>query len=255
MKLINNPRIYITKGAVLYIGTVVDTAFHKHPAIQITISLENKFAIHFKQDTVTTDMIILNSNTEHKLIGRDGIQALILIEPESVYSSFLKKHIGKNEYLLLEMKNHIISSLNTINENDFSLTGLIKKLCLTLDDSPAMKVIHDNRINEIINFIESIDEKKITVRELASHVSLSESRLQHLFKSQTGISIKKYLQWKRLIDGVAVIIGGKDFTYSSHEAGFSDSAHMSRTFKESIGLNLSEIFHSSRSVQVILLDK
>jgi AraC-like DNA-binding protein len=53
-----------------------------------------------------------------------------------------------------------------------------------------------------------------------------------------------------LIDGINIIINNKNFTYASHEAGFADSAHMSRTFKEMFGINLQDIFKNSRSVQV-----
>ncbi|MCK5200393.1 MAG: hypothetical protein KAR21_18680, partial [Spirochaetales bacterium] len=50
------------------------------------------------------------------------------------------------------------------------------------------------------------------------------------------------------------IIKGTDFTEAAYAAGFSDSAHLSRTFKRMFGItmfNLFKNFSNSRFVQVI----
>jgi AraC-like DNA-binding protein len=256
MKISTDSKLYITKGAALFIGTIADTVFHKHHSIQITISLKKSFVMQIGNKTINTGSIIINSGIDHKLIGIDDIQALLLIDPESAYGCIFKNHIWNNKYLNIKINNHIKSYLENTNDKDFCIIEIIRQIAIVCGASTNnKKIINDIRINKIINLIETIDEKKVTIKNLASVISLSESRLQHLFKNHTGISIKKYLQWKRMIDGVNIIVSGKDFTFSSHEAGFSDSAHMSRTFKEMFGINLSDIFKNSRSVQVVICNK
>lgn len=247
--------LYITKGAVLYLGTIADTEIHKHHSIQIVFSIKNSFSLQIDNKTYNSASFIINSNIDHKLTGYGGIQALLLIEPESTYGFLFKEYIGKNRFIKVELNKDIPDYLENLNDKDFRIIEIIRRIALILGISPDKAPGADLRINKVISFIETIDEKKVTIKKLASYIHLSESRMQHLFKEQVGISIKKYLQWKRMIDAINVVITGKDFTFSSYEAGFSDSAHMSRTFKEMFGMNLSDIFKNSRSIQVIACDR
>ncbi|MFW6030070.1 MAG: helix-turn-helix domain-containing protein [Halanaerobiales bacterium] len=110
----------------------------------------------------------------------------------------------------------------------------------------------DDRVHRTVVMIEDSDYKKLALNELANNVALSESRLQHIFKKQIGISIKRYMLWKRIIDGIKIIAGGTNFTFAAHKAGFADSAHMSRTFKRMFGITLSDLFKNSSFVQVLI---
>ena len=252
MKLTKNSKLYITKGAALYLGSVIDTEFHKHHALQFTFGLKNDFEIIIEENSLVTKSILLNINCNHKLIGKDGVQALLLVEPDSAYGKIFRKYFGNELYKIFNFNSKIFESIESEIRKTLSIMNIVKIITSALNLKIDQHFSNDDRINKVINLIDTIDEKKITLKNLAHYVSLSESRLQHVFKKHTGISIKKYLQWKRLIDGINIIITGKDFTFSSHEAGFADSAHMSRTFKEMFGINLFDIFHNSRSIQVFL---
>ena len=59
---------------------------------------------------------------------------------------------------------------------------------------------------------------------------LKASRLRHMFVEQTGLAWKTYLLWLRLIRALEVYSSGSSLTKAVHTAGFSDSAHFSRTF-------------------------
>ncbi|MCP4417164.1 MAG: AraC family transcriptional regulator, partial [Chloroflexi bacterium] len=101
-----------------------------------------------------------------------------------------------------------------------------------------------------LNFIIQQPLKKVSTAAIANAVYLSESRLAHLFKAQMHISIRRYLLWLRLMDAIENIMTGKPFTAAAHEAGFADSAHLSRTFRRMFGLTLSDLFKNSQFVQV-----
>lgn len=250
MKLTKHSQLFITKGLAMFMGSVIDTVKHKHHALQITFALDNEFTIEVESNIINSKAILLHSKCEHKLIGINGIQGLILIEPESVYGKIFKAYLGDSLYKNLDLDIEIIRSIESDIIKNLSISGIIDLIITHLNIPVNIKPFLDDRVLKVINLIETVDEKKISLQNLANYVSLSESRLQHLFKSQIGISIKKYLQWKRLMDGIEVVIKGKDFTFAAHEAGFSDSAHMSRVFKEMFGINLLDIFHNSRFIQV-----
>lgn len=250
-RLSANSRLYISKGFTLFIGSIIDTDFHKHHSIQITIALDNNFYFQNENEIIPVKSIIINSNNKHKIIGKDGNQLLLLIEPESIYGENIRNYLKNAGYCFFTMNKDLNKKLNSnINSKNFNILSIVKIIFSCLNINMNRQTNIDDRIIKAIKIIENTYEKKITVKELARRVFLSESRLQHIFKNQIGISIKRYLLWKRLIDGINIIINAKNFTYASHEAGFSDSAHMSRTFKEMLGINLLDIFKDSRSIQV-----
>lgn len=250
-KLSKGSTLFITEGFAMLSGVIYDTEFHSHHAVQISVGMEKDFIVETDSEKITSRFVILNPNFKHRLSGENGNQVLLLIEPESGFGSAIVKFLENRQSFTIDAGD-IPDSIGTILQSDeVSVSKIIVTILNFLNIDFENHVVTDPRISKIISVINCTAEKKISVKVLADKVCLSESRLQHLFKKNMGISIKYFLLWKRIIDGIHIIASGRDFTYSSHEAGFSDSAHMSRAFKEMFGIKLSDIFKDSRSVQVI----
>ncbi len=107
----------------------------------------------------------------------------------------------------------------------------------------------DQRVRQALDYLQSQPIKCITASELSSEVHLSESRLAHLFKQQVGIPVRRYLMWLRLMDAIEWAFAGHSLTDASAHAGFSDSAHFSRTFQAMFGLQPSLVVQHSQFVQ------
>ena len=71
---------------------------------------------------------------------------------------------------------------------------------------------------------------------LAGAVGLSPSRLMHVFTSSVGIPLRPYLAWLRVQRAAIEIVSGNSLTEAAITAGFSDAAHMSRTFRRMLGI-------------------
>lgn len=95
----------------------------------------------------------------------------------------------------------------------------------------------DPCINTLLNRLEHISQEKITLGDVAQAVNLSESRLAHLFKKQTGTPIRRYLLWLKLRRAIKMIIVGSPFTDAAHQSGFADSAHLSQTYRQMFGVS------------------
>ena len=83
------------------------------------------------------------------------------------------------------------------------------------------------------------------VSDVAKSVALSESRLQHLFASQTGLRLRQYRLWMRVLKTAGDAALGHSMTDAAHANGFSSSAHFSSSFRKSFGLAPSEILNSN----------
>ena len=106
------------------------------------------------------------------------------------------------------------------------------------------------RIQEVVTFIKANIKQEINTQQLMDVAHLSESRLLHLFKEVNGLPIRNYILWHRLQIVLKSIMEGKSLTVAAHEAGFSDQAHLTRTFTKMIGVPPSLLTKNSRFIQV-----
>jgi AraC-like DNA-binding protein len=109
----------------------------------------------------------------------------------------------------------------------------------------------DPRILMALDFAKSQPELKAPLKVIADAVGLSEGRLVHLFTEQIGIPIRRYLLWLRINRAIRNLFENVSLTTAAHNAGFSDSAHFTRTFRRMFGVTPSELFKNSQFVQVI----
>lgn len=76
--------------------------------------------------------------------------------------------------------------------------------------------------------------------ELAAAVGISPSRLGHLFAEQLGLAYPAWRRWVCLRRAVEAVRAGATLTDAAHDAGFADSAHLSRTCRAMFGLTPTE---------------
>ncbi|MDP2368871.1 helix-turn-helix transcriptional regulator [Rhodoferax sp.] len=94
---------------------------------------------------------------------------------------------------------------------------------------------HDAPMQRLLDELPRPLPEKITARQLAQAVHLSPSRFQHRFVQHTGMAVRPYLRWLRLLTALTAIARGASLTQGAVEAGFADAAHFSRTFRRHFG--------------------
>ena len=81
----------------------------------------------------------------------------------------------------------------------------------------ARKKITDYRVQQVIRIVEQ--DPKHRVKSLARIVNLSASRLEHLFKEETGGKMSLFILFAGLIlFFMGVFMGSQDLQFSSHTA-------------------------------------
>jgi AraC-like DNA-binding protein len=93
----------------------------------------------------------------------------------------------------------------------------------------------DPRLSRIVDHLHAHCEDLTPVAELARAVSLSSSRLQHLFTQEIGVPFRRYRAWARLRMAWSEIAAGSNITVAAHRSGFSDSSHFAREFRRTFG--------------------
>ncbi|RJR43781.1 MAG: AraC family transcriptional regulator [Desulfobacteraceae bacterium] len=255
---IREGKLHIWNGMILFLGTVIDTALHRHHALQITVSLSGEFILETEAGSFSSPAVIIDSDRSHRLKGESGVQALLLLENECEIAERLKPLClaGKGVYSPDEgAVRPALFRLRRILEDDTDIgaaSDAVNFLLGALELRGIEGRPRDPRIEKALEMIHGLEEKKISANEIASALSMSETRLIHLFKRETGIPVRRYLLWKRMMDCLGTLVETGDITRAAHESGFADSAHLARTFKENFGITLSEIFKNDRFIQVIV---
>ncbi len=80
------------------------------------------------------------------------------------------------------------------------------------------------------------------VEPLAAHVNLSRGHLAHLFKQDMGLTMPRYLLWRRTLRALGLVLQGQGLIDAAYEAGFADQAHFSRSFRRLLGRSPSALF-------------
>lgn len=89
-----------------------------------------------------------------------------------------------------------------------------------------------------------VGEGPLRTGDLAHRIGISATRLTHLFTAQVGIPLRRYILWHRLHIAITEVRAGADLTAAAHAAGFSDSAHLTRTCRRAFGLPPSALSRS-----------
>jgi len=250
-------RVFFWRGRVLYLGPVEDGEVHTHHAVQAVVSRSGSFELSLEDETVRAQSVLLDTDRPHRLNTCGQDTAVFLIEPESRDADRLRRGCLRScGYHVIgpERSDPVIESLAALDataDGCVAAAESFERLLETWGAGPEPLPTRDDRIDKALAFIQDLPEKKVPLSELASQVYLSESRFIHLFTEQVGIPPRRYLLWARLMDALETALQGDSLTGAAHDAGFSDSAHLSRTFKRMFGQAPSFLFPSSKNSQFV----
>jgi len=130
--------------------------------------------------------------------------------------------------------------------NAVQLRHLCTRLVECVTGGPEHVTALDPRVERVMQALRENTEPQ-SLAKLSALACLSPDRLTHLFAQQVGLSIKRYALWGKVRRSVALISGAPRLTDVALNGGFTDAAHMSRTFQSYFGLQPSFV---SRQIDV-----
>jgi len=252
-------RLHLWNGRALFFSPTVDTNFHRHHFLQITIGLDREILLRAKSSDPWEPqrVVVIPPVQAHQLDGRNTSAIYLYADPESNLTRQLIPDVNDQRIFSYDFKQiePLLPELWSYAEGHCSCDDALQltdRIVQILSSSQVPVSELDPRVQRALNIIRALPEKHISVNDLAAQVFLSSSRLAHLFRQQTGLPIRRYLLWSRLLDATRLMAQESDLSKAAHQAGFSDSAHMSRTFQKMFGITPSEIFKNKALVEVTL---
>lgn len=213
---------------------------HSHHAIQITFRLKGWFEICVGDVRLRGPVAAVGPDTIHSFRA-NGAVAFLFIAPESSIGIAVRDLLFGDQPWTDIAHGSFAASLEALRasfENGSSEEELrrVGQAILDLVGSAAPTKMTDPRVVAMIDFARKNLDARLSLPAAASRSGLSPSRARHLFVAQTGLPFKTYVLWLRIELAVALYAAGSSLTEAAHEAGFSDSAHFSRTFRRTFGI-------------------
>jgi AraC-like DNA-binding protein len=96
---------------------------------------------------------------------------------------------------------------------------------------------YDEKIIDILKYINENLEKKITLDLLEANFHISKYYLCHLFKVNTGFTVIEYIIYKRIMRAEELLISGMPIIDASNQVGFGDYTNFYKSFKKILGVS------------------
>lgn len=240
--------------------------YHHHDLYEIIYIVKGKIQFYIeekKYELSDGDMILVSPNLLHKLVFTEEseceriiinftenyaksfqtertniLEIFSLIDKKGMHKiSFYPEKRKRLEMYFKEMAKNQFSSVFgadlSFNINFLEFMLLVNKVYMNLNEGELIyKNINDPYITKAIEYINKNIEKRIQLSDIANHLSLSVSRISHLFKETTGLSIMNYIIKKRLVLAQKLLKNGVHIKDVYCQCGFPDEASFFRYFKQ-----------------------
>jgi AraC-like DNA-binding protein len=237
-------RVYFWPGGSLWLGSGSGRAdWHDHHAHQVTVSLAGSCRFRASRDAPWTDYAgaVVPSHENHEFEA-EGAIAHLFIEPETVEGRGLRAQfadggVGRLPDAACEMARAALNSVQARGGGIDETVSVARQVATQISRASPPTATLDARLEKAISYLRGRMRDSSTLAEVAAVAALSPSRFRHLWVQETGTSFRAYVLWLRLQVAIETAMAGESWTQAAHEAGFADSAHLTRTFRRMFGIN------------------
>jgi AraC family transcriptional regulator len=238
-------RVYFWQGGSLWIGRGSGrTQWHDHHAHQITMPFAGACLFRGEENGGWTEFAgaFVQSERRHQFEVEDMPVAQLFVEPETAEGRALGLRFIEADISPLPESDRaaMAGTLMTAYQSgatDVAMVATARAAVSMLASAPMAVVAVDGRIAKALELIRARIRGPVKLADAAGAAALSPSRFRHLFVQETGAAFRAYVLWLRLNTAIECWMAGGSWTEAAHEAGFADSAHLTRTFKRMFGMN------------------
>lgn len=234
-----------------------DFALHNHNDMcEILIFLKGDATFRVEGTTYYPepwDIIITNPNEMHKMC----------INSETEYERYVA-NINDSFFLkndcadFKDMFHSRVLGTNNLIKSDDTTRDVVTRLCECINENaPAIVIksvfiellycIQKNaalpreplttqaHIKDVIIYINKNIRSELDLDSIAEHFFINKYHLCHIFRRHTGLSVNRYINYKRLLLARELCSQGMSLTDASEEAGFCNYSSFYKVYKREFG--------------------
>jgi AraC-like DNA-binding protein len=250
-------RLCLWPDGIVFVGASVRTSRPRPSTASLYFARTGRLGLRVGDATewVRTRGVLVAPNLPQQVVSIDGEIVALKIDVESdAYRRIAGRCRSGPVYELPERTVDELSARSWpwLKGKAFSPSRLWNLAMDLVGDGPIASAPLDPRVTLVCTHLKESFKTAPSVAQLAERVGLSEGRLTHLFTQQLGVPLRRYVSWLRLRHVVYVYMLTGSLTSAAYEAGFADSAHLSRTFRSEFGLRPSALLRDQCGVKLVI---
>lgn len=232
---------------VLYLGPAFGLTPHRNATAVLAVGLDAALEVaddpaNLARDYRSTRSVLILPNSLHHLRIERGRMAFLYVDP-----------LGRDLRALTARMTNATPRAAFDLQNEIAvidvLTGLAEDR-IAAPDGRAMlgellgvgtRAKASTRVAAALRHMRDEPGRAHRLTALAQRAGLSPSRFLHLFKTETGVPLRRYRIWNRMGAAVRACGRGASLTEAAHAAGFASSAHFSSAFRDMFGMMPSDL--------------
>lgn len=252
-------KLYVWQNRGFFMGGLPDISEHRLGSAALCVGIDKPFRVLESESSVWRECrsVLVPPGCLHEIQVGGAIMAILFIEPESADYTAIQNAMLDGEWQCLYQLEHEAEVLVALRDawerqpDAAAIHDLLDRLIPPPDPEERQQPL-DGRIQRVIRLMKEDLTHSYSMTELAEYVNLSPTRLVHLFKEEVGVPIRRFRQWHRMRVVAALIAKGDTLTDAALGAGFADSSHFSRAFRNMFGITPSSVFGRAANVRIVI---
>ena len=222
---------------------------HRHWLMQLFLGGSRELNIEVNDERIPCGAVMVNMNTMHRFEPNGEPNFTMLVDPVSELGQKFKRLLSERPFYVFP--DHETNVLRRAFRNVLEKGGKEDYLIFArnIQDFFAGAALHpfDDRVRRVLMLLDECahEDEAHQLSYFATKTGLSESRLAHLFKEETGIPLKSYIVLHKLRKAYDYIFDGENFTAAALRAGFGSLSHFAYTNKLMTGMSATGILKNS----------
>lgn len=242
----------LAPGRMVYVGPGGPADTHAHHAVQLVVSREAPFEITFGTSTFEARVALVPAGVRHGLEATNRDIGLVLFDRHGPLGAALDRLA--REGLSKTLVEDVLDSPFPTGTRAESLRDVARWTRALVGDDPREPLSRDVRraIRELGKRIAAGEPTSLP--GVAELVGLSPTRLTHRFSREVGLPYRAFVPWLRVARAVREVSRARtetrvpSLTEAAVAAGFSDAAHLTRTFRAFFGMPPSQVLYTAELV-------
>lgn len=237
------PGAWVWPAAMIVWGPGSVSARHSHHCVQLVMVLQGKLRIRSGPGAAwrTCGAALVRPDVDHEVDAQGRTLLIGFVDPEGELGTALTERIKGD-----------ISPVPATQVEHWRLSLGSKLTRTRVERWVRQDLLHGRRhpkvhpgVRRVLRYLHQNlgGGKHLSLKALADVSGVSASRLMHVFTESLGVPVRPYILWLRLQRASYELMNGATATEAAQIAGFSDTAHQTRTFRRMLGTTPTELLN------------
>ncbi len=245
MKQAATTTMYIARHHTAWVSARLPQERQRHYHVKLLVALDSSLLIETERRSIRGRAGIIAPDVSHATWAEGRVLG-VLLDPRTDEARRIR-HGLLAEHPVVKLADpwvaaHLprLRNFATHPRSAGTATALVRAIATSLSaaEPPPPR---DARVTAALDYASAHTQDPIRLGDLARVACLSPDRFAHLFRDEMGVSVRRFVLWLRVRRANKLVLGGASLTAAAHAAGFTDSAHLSHSYRQLFGVSPSTL--------------